>query len=103
MKLTAKGRYAVMAVADLAAQGPNACESLSSIASRQHISITFLEQLCLRYKDIKGASKTIGALEVYMSTGRRSSEGEGRYMNAKKLAFLITLLNQFRLRNTLIT
>ncbi|MEP4051690.1 MAG: Rrf2 family transcriptional regulator [Litorimonas sp.] len=45
MKLTAKGRYAVMAVADLAAQGPNACESLSAIGARQAISVTFLEQL----------------------------------------------------------
>ena len=45
VKLTAKGRYAVMAVADLAAQGPNACESLSAISGRQAISVTFLEQL----------------------------------------------------------
>ena len=34
-----------MAVADLAAQGPNACESLSAIGERQSISVTFLEQL----------------------------------------------------------
>jgi len=34
-----------MAVADLAAQGPNACESLSAIGACQAISVTFLEQL----------------------------------------------------------
>lgn len=34
-----------MAVADLAAQGQNACESLTAIGTRQRISITFLEQL----------------------------------------------------------
>ena len=34
-----------MAVADLAAQGESACESLSSIGERQAISVTFLEQL----------------------------------------------------------
>ena len=45
MKLTAKARYAVMAVADLAAQGEAACESLSAIGARQAISVTFLEQL----------------------------------------------------------
>jgi Rrf2 family iron-sulfur cluster assembly transcriptional regulator len=45
VKLTAKGRYAVMAVADLAAQGPAACESLSAVGMRQSISVTFLEQL----------------------------------------------------------
>lgn len=45
MKLTAKGRYAVMAVADLAAQGTSAPVSLSDIAARQSISLSFLEQL----------------------------------------------------------
>jgi Rrf2 family protein len=34
-----------MAVADLAAQGGDACESLSAIGARQNISVTFLEQL----------------------------------------------------------
>ena len=34
-----------MAVADLAAQGPSACESLTAIGTRQAISVTFLEQL----------------------------------------------------------
>lgn len=45
MKLTAKGRYAVMAMVDLAAQGEAACESLQSISSRQNISVSFLEQI----------------------------------------------------------
>ena len=45
MKLTAKGRYAVMAVADMAAQGPAARSSLSEISVRQGISISYLEQL----------------------------------------------------------
>ena len=45
MKLTAKGRYAVMAVADLAAQGQSATVALSDIAARQSISLSFLEQL----------------------------------------------------------
>lgn len=34
-----------MAVADLAAQGQDACESLSAIGERQAISVTFLEQI----------------------------------------------------------
>ena len=49
MKLTAKGRYAVMAVADMAAQTPidgNAVRSsLVDISRRQGISLSFLEQL----------------------------------------------------------
>lgn len=34
-----------MAIADLASQGPDACESLTAIGTRQAISVTFLEQL----------------------------------------------------------
>jgi len=45
VKLTAKGRYAVMAVADLAAQGTGMTVSLSDISTRQGISLSFLEQL----------------------------------------------------------
>lgn len=45
MKLTAKGRYAVMAMADLAAQGEGVRSSLAEINARQGISTTFLEQL----------------------------------------------------------
>ena len=45
MKLTAKGRYAVTAIADLAAQGDDCVVSLGEIAARQNISLSFLEQL----------------------------------------------------------
>lgn len=45
MKLTAKGRYAVMAIADMAAQGEGQRVSLSEISLRQGISLSFLEQL----------------------------------------------------------
>ena len=49
MKLTAKGRYAVMAVADMAAQssgeGTSVRSSLTEISQRQGISLSFLEQL----------------------------------------------------------
>ncbi len=45
MKLTAKGRYAVMAVADMAAQGASIRSSLTDISRRQGISLSFLEQL----------------------------------------------------------
>ncbi len=45
MKLTAKGRYAIMAMTDLAAQGPESVVALSEISTRQSISLAFLEQL----------------------------------------------------------
>jgi len=46
MKLSTKGRYAVMALADLAANGgQERAVALADIASRQSISLSYLEQL----------------------------------------------------------
>ena len=45
MKLSTKGRYAVMAMADIAQNSNGAPVSLSSIAERQEISQEYLEQL----------------------------------------------------------
>ena len=50
MKLTSKGRYAVMAMADLAKINRNQPTSLSEISIRQGISISFLEQIFLKLK-----------------------------------------------------
>ena len=50
MKLTSKGRYAVMAMADLAKINCNKPTSLSEISLRQGISISFLEQIFLKLK-----------------------------------------------------
>ena len=48
MKLTSKGRYAVMAMADLAKNNDKEPISLTEISLRQGISISFLEQLFLK-------------------------------------------------------
>ena len=45
MKLSTKGRYAVMALVDLAANGGRRPVSLADIAERQNISLSYLEQL----------------------------------------------------------
>lgn len=45
MKLSTKGRYAVMAIADLARYGGSVPVSLADIADRQEISLSYLEQL----------------------------------------------------------
>ena len=50
MKLTYKGRYAVMAMADLAKNNVKEPISLTEISLRQGISLSFLEQLFLRLK-----------------------------------------------------
>ena len=50
MKLTTKGRYAVSALLDLAEQGEGAVVCLNDIASRQAISLSYLEQLFSKMK-----------------------------------------------------
>lgn len=45
MKLSTKGRYAVMAMADLASRHADGPVTLADIASRQAISLSYLEQL----------------------------------------------------------
>ena len=45
MRLSTKGRYAVMAMVDLAQHGNGAAVSLSDIAERQEISLSYLGQL----------------------------------------------------------
>ena len=50
MKLSSKGRYAVMALADLAKFNLNEPVSLRDISLRQGISINYLEQLFLKLK-----------------------------------------------------
>jgi len=50
MKLTSKGRYAVMAMADLAKNNIKEPISLAEISLRQGISISYLEQLFLKLR-----------------------------------------------------
>ena len=53
MKLSSKGRYAVMAMADLAKTNATQPISLTEISLRQGISLSFLEQLFFRLKKNK--------------------------------------------------
>ncbi len=50
MKLSTKGRYAVMAMADMAAQRAQIPVSLLAISERQNISLSYLEQLFNRLR-----------------------------------------------------
>jgi len=51
MKLTNKGRYAVMAMAELAKHNIKKPINLSEISIRQGISLSFLEQIFLKLKN----------------------------------------------------
>lgn len=50
MKLSTKGRYAMIALTDLALKGPDKLVSLSEIADRQEISLAYLEQLFVKLR-----------------------------------------------------
>ena len=50
MKLSTKGRYAMVALTDLATAGPEVLTSLAEIAKRQDISLPYLEQLFVKLR-----------------------------------------------------
>ena len=50
MELNTKGRYAVMAMADLAKFGGTEAVPLSAVAERQQISLAYLEQLFVKLR-----------------------------------------------------
>ncbi len=53
MKLTSKGRYAVMALTDLTLYYKNGPVSLRDISLRQNISLLYLEQIFLKLRKYK--------------------------------------------------
>jgi len=50
MMLTTKGRYAVMAMVDIALNSHGNAVSLQDISTRQHITLNYLEQIFLKLK-----------------------------------------------------
>tara|TARA_Y100001935_G_C16963220_1_gene340441 strand:- start:94 stop:522 length:429 start_codon:yes stop_codon:yes gene_type:complete len=66
MKLTTKGRYAVMAMADLAAHQNNKPVSLTDISLRQNISQSYLEQLFSKLKKEKLVKSVRGPTGGYI-------------------------------------
>jgi Rrf2 family iron-sulfur cluster assembly transcriptional regulator len=65
MKLTTKGRYAVMAMADLASNTNVKPISLSEISVRQNISLAYLEQIFIKLKNKKLVKSVRGASGGY--------------------------------------
>ena len=68
MKLTSKGRYAVMAMADLAKNKVKEPTSLTEISLRQGISIDYLEQLFLKLRKNNLVQSSRGPLGGYSLT-----------------------------------
>jgi|TARA_B100001093_G_scaffold454170_1_gene463316 Rrf2 family transcriptional regulator, iron-sulfur cluster assembly transcription factor len=66
MRLTTKGRYAVMAMADLALYSDNGPTSLTDISLRQNISLPYLEQIFIKLKNKNLVRSTRGAKGGYI-------------------------------------
>jgi Rrf2 family iron-sulfur cluster assembly transcriptional regulator len=94
MKLTTKGRYAVMAMADLALFKDNGPISLTDISLRQNISLPYLEQIFIKLKDknlvksIRGAkggyTLVKSASEIKISNIIFAVNEEVKTLNCKK-------------------
>ena len=66
MKLTSKGRYAVMAMADLAMFKDAGPISLTDISLRQNISLAYLEQIFIKLKNKNLVKSIRGAKGGYI-------------------------------------
>ena len=94
MKLTTKGRYAVMAMADLASNIKEGPISLTEISARQNISLAYLEQIFIKLKNkklVKGSRGASGgyilekpASEIKISNIIFAVDEEVKVLNCKK-------------------
>ena len=94
MKLTNRGRYAVMAMADLASNDSNGPVSLTEISIRQNISLAYLEQIFAKLKNNKLVKSSRGAnggyvlekpaSEIKLSNIIYAVDEEVRTLNCKK-------------------
>tara|TARA_B100000965_G_scaffold190717_1_gene159197 strand:+ start:469 stop:891 length:423 start_codon:yes stop_codon:yes gene_type:complete len=94
MKLTTKGRYAVMAMADIALNNNFKPISLAEISTRQNISLAYLEQIFIKLRNkklVKSARGASGgytlekpASEIKLSNIIFAVDEEIRTLNCKK-------------------
>ena len=96
MKLTTKGRYAVMAMADLALFKGKGPISLTEISLRQNISLPYLEQIFIKLKNdnlVRSVRGSRGgytlekpASEIKISNIISAVDEEVKMLNCKKEA-----------------
>ena len=94
MKLTTRGRYAVMAMADLALFKDNGPTNLTDISLRQNISLAYLEQIFIKLKNnnlVKSVRGTKGGYvlehspeEINISNIISAVDEEVKTLNCKK-------------------
>ena len=94
MKLTNKGRYAVMAMADLASYANDETVSIREISARQNISLAYLEQIFIKLKNKKLVKSIRGpnggyilerpASEIKISHIISAVDEEVKMLNCKK-------------------
>ena len=94
MKLTTKGRYAVMAMADIALFRDKGPISLTDISFRQNISLAYLEQIFIKLKNknlvksIRGAKGgyvlVIPPEDIKISSIISAVDEEVKMLNCKK-------------------
>ena len=65
MKLTTKGRYAVMAMADLALFKDKGPISLTEISLRQNISLAYLEQIFISSGEVSSTYPPFAPLTLF--------------------------------------
>ena len=73
VEINTRGRYAVMALADLAKHGGRDAMPLSAIAERQHLSVAYLEQIFMRLRRAGLVESARGRAGGYQ-LGRPASE-----------------------------
>jgi len=94
MKLTTKGRYAVMAMADIALFRDKGPISLTDVSFRQNISLAYLEQIFIKLKNknlvksIRGAKGgyvlVIPPEDIKISSIISAVDEEVKMLNCKK-------------------
>ena len=94
MKLTTKGRYAVMAMADIALFRDKGPISLTDVSLRQNISLAYLEQIFIKLKNknlvksIRGAKGgyvlVIPPEDIKISSIISAVDEEVKMLNCKK-------------------
>lgn len=82
MKLSTKGRYGLLAVIDLAVNGEKEAVALSTIAERQSISISYLEQLIAKLKKAGIVNSIRGAQGGYVLAKSPSEISVGDILRA---------------------